>query len=1082
MATHVCTIVARNYLPYARVLADSFFAHHPGGSFTVLVIDDEGRAEAWPDPRVRWRRLRDIGLERREIHRLAAMYDVTELATAVKPKLLRHLRDTGSDAVLYFDPDIRLYDSLDEIAELARQRGIVLTPHTMRPFPKDDRRVNAFFVLAAGVYNLGFIGIGPGSDEFLEWWWQVTRREALVDVAGMMFTDQRWVDFAPCFFDPYILKDPACNVAYWNLHGRNLTLDGERYLVDGRPLRFFHFSGFNPKQPGQLSRHQGDRPRILTSDRPPLAQICREYASSLEHAGVHENVPYGWGWLACGMPIDSRMRRAYWAGVTRAEQGRVGEPPDPFNESDRYGFVDWLNDPADDGPPRVSRYLYTYYKERSDLQRHFPDLFGRDVEPYLAWVRVDGVAQTEIPAELLPAHASSTGATPEAGATSETAEGLTIAGYFRAELGIGESARLLTLAADAAGIAYATMTYDKTLNRQSCAFEERPARADHDVNVLCINADSTVAFARHVGSDFFARRHTAGYWFWELEDFPPTMHQAFGVVDEVWAATDFVANAIRKPNIRPVFTMPVPVPTPRDSAALTRAQLGLPDGFAFLFVFDFLSIVERKNPMGLVRAFTQAFAPNEGPVLMLKCINGHLRTAQLDHLRSLTKDRSDIRIVDDYYTSQQKDALLCRCDCYVSLHRSEGLGLSMAESMAAGKPVIATGYSGNLHFMTSENSYLVDYTTGAVPGGCDPYPTGAPWAEPDLGHAATLMREVYERPDLAAIRARRASVAIRQHHTVEVAAAALSNRLDQIRSLRRSRVTTSLALGPPNPSTWPLLETLASPQVGAQGRSFPKLRVALQRTLFRALRPYWFQQSEFNGEVIRVVRQLTSALRREQHARVDLQNAIRRLTQRSNGTPSEGRADSPRRARVDVTVCIVQHENAADVRRILGEMERITRSSRTFETIVIHNDESMVAHDGCLNYHNRNVGQLAGATNKALELAVGQYFVYLCGSHTHIVSADWLDTLVDGLGDGVIGGTLTRSDGRQHIQGGVFVARTHALRQVAYDPVRFPFSWMDQDISERMIRAGHDLTHIEGMMSVMGHLPNKQYTIYHSHS
>ena len=94
--------------------------------------------------------------------------------------------------------------------------------------------------------------------------------------------------------------------------------------------------------------------------------------------------------------------------------------------------------------------------------------------------------------------------------------------------------------------------------------------------------------------------------------------------------------------------------------------------------------------------------------------------------------------------------MLDSCDCYVSLHRSEGLGLTMAEAMALGKPVIATGYSGNLHFMTPENSYLVDWVKVPIPAGCDPYPASATWADPDIGHAARLMREVYERPAEAA--------------------------------------------------------------------------------------------------------------------------------------------------------------------------------------------------------------------------------------------------------------------------------------------------------------------------------------------
>ena len=187
----------------------------------------------------------------------------------------------------------------------------------MQPFPRDDRQVDGFFVLSAGVYNLGFVAIAPSARPFLDWWWQVTRREALSDVSRNMFTDQRWVDFVPGFFDHTILKDPGYNVAYWNLHGRELTHDGNRYLVDGAPLRFFHFSGFDIRTPDVLSTHQGDRPRILLSDRPVLARLCRDYATDLGHAGldVRERRAYGWSRAACGLDMTTRMRRLYRTGV-----------------------------------------------------------------------------------------------------------------------------------------------------------------------------------------------------------------------------------------------------------------------------------------------------------------------------------------------------------------------------------------------------------------------------------------------------------------------------------------------------------------------------------------------------------------------------------------------------------------------------------------------------------------------------------------------------------------------------------------------------------------------------------------------
>jgi glycosyltransferase involved in cell wall biosynthesis len=899
-----CTIIACNYLPFAAVLADSFFAHHPDGSFTILLIDEADDQPAGDDPRtfepsddrIDWRTLSDLGLDAAEIRRLAGIYDVTELATAVKPLLLRRLLDEAREPVLYLDPDIRIYAPLDEAFRLAREHGIVLTPHSMQPYPRDNRQVEAAQILASGVYNLGFIAVGVQAARFLDWWWQSTRREALNDLTRMMFTDQRWADFAPCFFDHHILKDPAFNVAYWNLHGRRFTTDGRRYFVDGAPLRFFHFSGFSPRTPHLLSKHQGRRPRILLSEHPALQQICGEYLAAVEQAGRGGpgGAPYRWSTMAAGLPLATRMRRLYRDAVMAADEGRGTAPPDPFDASNPGAFVEWLNAPAADGPQRVSRYLHSIYMDRMDLQIRFPDAGGADAPAFADWVWKYGVADEVIPLELRPPVSPPSPAEP-----SPPAERIAVAGYFRAELGIGEAARLLTSALDHGGLAYSTTTNRATLSRQRHAFEQRPADGSGwDINVLCVNADSTLQFARDAGPDLFAGRHTAGYWFWEVEQFPVSMHPAFDVVDEVWAATDFVANAVRAAGQRPVFTIPLPVPVPRFPPSITRARLGLPDGFMFLFMFDLLSVMERKNPLGLIRAFTQAFAPDEGPVLVLKTINGDRCLPDLELLRAAARDRSDIVVVDAYYTPEEKDALIGLSDCYVSLHRSEGLGLTMAEAMAVGKPVIATGYSGNLHFMKPETSYLVDYALSRVPSGCDPYPVGAPWASPDLDQAAGFMREVYERPDASALRGGRGQSDILQHQTVATSSAAVAARVQQIRRDRRNTVimpginvpvdtrlprrspaaADSSSAIEPLEQLLPQLDRLANLTVAAEGQPFSGLRQAAQRLLFRIIRPYAFQQRQLQQQLITALRHAAAAIRHEQQTREALDARLREIT------------------------------------------------------------------------------------------------------------------------------------------------------------------------------------------------------------
>ena len=853
-----CTIVARNYLPHARVLTASFLRHHPDGAFYVLLIDDEDGTLDTRDEPFLVLHLRDIGLERDEITRLGAIYDVVELATSVKPVLLQWLLDSPRDHAIYLDPDIKIFGPLTDIATLAAAHGVVLTPHTTVPVPRDGCRISTEDILSAGIYNLGFVAVGPAARPLLAWWWSHTRRHALVDPGRMLFTDQRWIDLVPAYFEPCVLKDPGLNVAYWNLHGRALTWTGSRYEVDGRPLRFFHFSGFDHRRPHLLSKHQADKPRIVLSDRPALKRLCGEYLDDLAHAGIHEpsTLTYGWGALPSGLRLDRRVRRLYWAALVAFEEQRGPEPPNPFDADDPGQFAAWLNRPDPDGPATLSRYELAIYRSRLDLHPVFPRLDDPDdVARLRHWLATDGVTQEGLSPDLLQAGHHAASHRPVFAPAPALTAGVNVAGYLQAELGIGEAARLLVSALEAAGIDHATIDYGRTLSRQQHAFAARgDGRAPFDVNVVCVNADATPRFARDVGPTFFDGRHTAGYWFWELERFPAALHGAFAEVDEVWTATRFVASAVAAAGVRPVHRVPLPVRVGAIDPRFDRRHFGLPGSFVFLFAFDFLSVVERKNPFGLIEAFTRAFRPGEGPTLVIKTINGHLRLTELEHVRAAVGERADIRLVDAYYSRAEQHALTNMSDCYVSLHRSEGLGLTMAEAMSLGKPVIATAYSGNLDFMTPSNSFLVDHTTSHVPAGVPAYAAGTPWAEPDLDVAAAHMRRVVEDPAEAAARAQRG----RQHVTTTLSAAAsgaiVAARLDAIRAARRARVFVPAAHSDGDasaaaaPAVRPALEeatALLTPATGVPPTArWRGVRLRLQQVLLRILRPYWFQQRQ----------------------------------------------------------------------------------------------------------------------------------------------------------------------------------------------------------------------------------------------
>ena len=238
MALHACTIVARNYLPAHRVFAKSFQEQHPSSGFTVLVVDDTNEEVIEVEEPFDVLRLHDIGIEADEALRMAAIYDVTELCTAVKPWLLRTLLEAGADAVTYLDPDIKVFARLDESKARPKMRGSCSRPTLpgrcqgmgLVPLKRMScYRGSTTWALSPSVKSDGFLVVleNPASDG-----------TCIRDPENMRFVDQRWVDFVPGLYPVHIVRDSSYNVAYWNLDHRDLTyIDG--HLSSRRPAAAF---------------------------------------------------------------------------------------------------------------------------------------------------------------------------------------------------------------------------------------------------------------------------------------------------------------------------------------------------------------------------------------------------------------------------------------------------------------------------------------------------------------------------------------------------------------------------------------------------------------------------------------------------------------------------------------------------------------------------------------------------------------------------------------------------------------------------------------------------------------------------
>jgi glycosyltransferase involved in cell wall biosynthesis len=363
--------------------------------------------------------------------------------------------------------------------------------------------------------------------------------------------------------------------------------------------------------------------------------------------------------------------------------------------------------------------------------------------------------------------------------------GVNLSGYLDAESGMGEAARASIRSLAAGGIPTALNNVPSLLRAGDASYRDRFVLTHpHPFNLVHLNADNMPAFAARRGPAYFRNRYTIGYWFWELDSLPPDWVMYSGYVDEVWTATRFVRDAVDKGCRMPAVLVPLPVVLPQ-VPPYGRAHFGIPDGPAmFLYIFDVSSQVERKNPLAAISAFRRAGLPRDAAVLVLKFTNGDYDRAGV---RRLHEEASGLNVVmlDGYMDRPDLCALMHAADCYLSPHRSEGFGLTILESMRLGKPAIATAYSGNVDFMTAENSYLLDFTLVPLARRHGPYPVGAVWAEPDVDHAARLIRDVVAHPAEAAARGKRAQADVERDYHPAATGRAVRERLETIRAGRR---------------------------------------------------------------------------------------------------------------------------------------------------------------------------------------------------------------------------------------------------------------------------------------------------------
>lgn len=360
--------------------------------------------------------------------------------------------------------------------------------------------------------------------------------------------------------------------------------------------------------------------------------------------------------------------------------------------------------------------------------------------------------------------------------------GVDVVGFFNGEFGLAEAGRLLVRSLRSVNYPVSTILTAVPHHRNQHPFPIDQVW-QYETAIVSVNSGELPGVYQQFGIDTFRQRYVIGQWFWELEEFPKEYHASYPYVNELWAPTKFIQESLSKyaPENVKVVRMPLPLLSPEVDTSIERSVFNIDnDRFMFLFTFDFCSSTARKNPQAVIKAFKQAFKENEGPILVIKSVNDHVFPGALINLKFYAEGRKDIIFFNNHFDHSMVSALRNLCNCYVSLHRSEGLGLTISEAMCLGKPVIATGYSGNMDFMTEDNSIPISWEYTFSDHTATPYNAGLRWAEPNINEAADAMRFVYSNEETAKKLGERAKNDMTEKFSLETCGQHMVDRLNNI--------------------------------------------------------------------------------------------------------------------------------------------------------------------------------------------------------------------------------------------------------------------------------------------------------------
>lgn len=443
-------------------------------------------------------------------------------------------------------------------------------------------------------------------------------------------------------------------------------------------------------------------------------------------------------YLPGGIEVDAAVRSCAWELLRGATAGSI-DAPDPFGTG-FLDFLSYLEQPVHEWRTSRGRYWEALWGGREDLRVNFPLPEGRDFESYREWTSRRHLYESSSP--LIQGFGEPYGALFDSPPSVLEGGGFNLIGYHSRLSSQGEVARTLSHLLESMQWGVSRIDYRRTPAPEFKSGETLDRHQRYRTNLITVGGD-TFSNEVHLCKNLFSEFRNIGYWFWELEQVPDRIHESAKFVDEVWAPSRFIYDVFSKNLERQVAYAPLPIREPIFALDVPNTVAAL-DRPYILCMFDYFSTVARKNPQSSIEAFKRAFPePSlDGPIMLVKSINGDQRPLFQRELRLVAENRPDILFVDEAWSTAQVLTATRGASVLLSLHRAEGLGLHVGDALWLGTPVVATNYGGVEEFAGAPSFRAVRYERVPVSGGEGIYDSGAEWAEPDIDVAARLLQEI----------------------------------------------------------------------------------------------------------------------------------------------------------------------------------------------------------------------------------------------------------------------------------------------------------------------------------------------------